>query len=209
MKYSHIFIDFDETLFNHAAYIAWADDVLAGLLGKEAGFYKHNIDDFHQQLDDPHLRLFKHDAHSRETTGKGWDYISGELERVRKDHAGDFCYGDAHDFLQWATAQDVDVRILTFGDAEYQHYKINTCPVIRKLGIPVHVVSEPKRDFLAREFGNAKRGVLIDDKHPLRLPKNWDEIWINRSSKLAEPKQLDAKTYQVSSLAQVAQIKNS
>lgn len=206
MKYSHIFLDFDETLFCHEKYVLWADKTLSGLLDKPPGFFKDGFWEFHEQLADPHLRIFHHEAHAQAVTGKGWDYISGELEKAQKPRKTDFCYPEVHGFLQWLHEQPVDVRILTFGKGDYQRYKINTCPIIKKLHIPVHVVTEPKRAFLAREFADISRGVLIDDKHPLQLPEKWDEIWINRKEIIDGPRAVSKTIKQIHTLMQAKAI---
>lgn len=202
MKYSHVFLDFDETLFDHASYVAWADAELVSRLGIEQGTYKRAFDEFHTQLEDPNLRLFRHQEHMLHTTGKPWDYVSGELESAR-NVSDDFCYEDVHEFLDWLMTQDVDVRILTFGDADYQRYKINTCSKLKYHNVPVHVVFELKRQFLAREFGAGTRGLLVDDKHPLNLPTNWDHAWINRGSVGNKSQPTKHSVIQIHSLSQL------
>lgn len=201
MKYSHIFLDFDETLFNHQAYVGWADNVLADRFNMQPGSYKNTFQGFHQQLEDPHLRLFQHREHAKFATGRDWSVVSGELENARKP-SNDYCYDEVHDFLEWVTSQDADVRILTFGDGDYQRYKIRTCSALSRLHIPVHVVHEPKREFLAREFKGIDRGVLIDDKSPLNLPNNWHELWIYRKEHLDQPRKLTEQRHQIHTLKQ-------
>ena len=96
----------------------------------------------------------------RITTGRSWGLISGELEKEMSQGEYDFCYADAHDFIKRAVASDWDVRILTYGNGEYQRYKIKTCRLLSELRIPVHVVTEPKKDFLRREIGTTEGAVL-------------------------------------------------
>lgn len=206
--YTHVFLDFDETLFNHYAYADWIDDVLAKKFGKPPGFFKNHFEGHHEQLVDPLLRIYRHREHFKAVTGRDWDYISGELEYERHQQNRDFCFPDSHELLQWLTGQPYDVRILTFGDGEYQRHKLNTCQVIRRLEIPVHVVREAKRDFLKRSFGDTI-GVLIDDKHPLELPANWHEIHVRRQPPLSSPQRINDRIYRVSSLGQVKELLNA
>lgn len=175
-----IFLDFDETLFNHYAYLEWVDEFLRDYKVEE-GTYRKLISDFHT-VKGENMRLYDHVGHIETVLGRSWGYISGELERAVGKGRHDFCYEDAHDFLKKIIDNPrYDVRILTYGHGEYQRYKIKTCRVLSELRIPIHVVTEPKKDFLKREFPDAEDGILIDDKHPLHLPQNWQHIWINRS----------------------------
>lgn len=176
-----LFIDFDETLFCHRAYLSWVDKFLSrrGHLS-ETGAYMELSEEFHENKGEQ-LVLYDHGGHIKTATGKDWSFMSGELEKEIRGKGHDFCYPDAHGFLEKAAQSGQDVRILTYGHGEYQLYKIRTCSVLRKLHIPVHVVHEPKRVFLKREFAGCE-GILIDDKHPLRLPSGWTHIWINRKN---------------------------
>lgn len=177
-----IFIDFDETLFNHYTYIDWADAFLAKF-DVAPGGYKGTVDSFHEHMGEK-LRLYKHEDHIEAASGKAWSFISGELDRALKQGDHDFCYEDTHQFLR-TVVKNEDVRILTYGNGEYQRYKMNICPVLSELRIPVHIVSQPKREFLKTYFNN-EPGVLIDDKFPLHIEKPWSHIWINRISQKNE-----------------------
>jgi len=173
-----LFLDFDETLFNHYAYLAWVDTFLENH-AIEKGTYQKLISDFHTSMGE-NMRLYDHVGHIEAVLGRSWGYISGEIEQALEYQQKDFCYEDVHEFLEKITKKSkYDVRILTYGHGEYQRYKIRTCRVLSQLRIPIHVVNEPKREFLKREFPNVE-GILIDDKHPLRLPPNWRHIWITR-----------------------------
>ncbi len=200
MKYDHIFIDFDETLFEHAKFLTWLEKFLIAEHAMVPGAFRNKINEFHE-VKSENLRLYKHAEHMREATGKSWEYISGEIERALRQSHVDFCYPEAHDLLELLHESDADMRILTYGNGEYQRFKIRTCRVIQSLNIPVHVVARPKNEFLLEVLPNT-RGVLVDDKR-LHLPPNWDSVWINRAEKLYEAKQLDERTYQISSLDQL------
>lgn len=195
-----IFLDFDETLFNHHAYMEWASDLLEAY-GAQPGSYKASVNEFHTQIDET-LRLYRHEEHIMSVSQRPWSYISGEIHRAIAEGCHDFCYSDVHRFLKNVTEKHNDVRILTYGNGEYQRYKINLCPVISGLKIPVHVVNEPKRQFLADNFTSAN-GVLLDDKYPLQLPSNWQHIWINRKSNLKKPEYIqETNVVQISRLSQ-------
>ncbi len=205
MKYSHIFLDFDETLFDHDAYFAWADKVLTERFAVSAGSFAGQTGDYHDVVA-PLMRLYRHSDHIEDVTKRSWQFMSGELEHELRESGLDFCYPETHETLRWLVGLDAEVRILTFGHGEYQRYKINTCPVLHELRIPVHVVNQAKADFLATEFGDIGHGVLVDDKHPLNLPAKWDEVWIDRKGKHEASMKISDKTYKISSLKQLRKL---
>lgn len=194
-----LFLDFDETLFNHYAYLAWVDAFLENY-GVEKGAYQKHITDFHAHMGE-NMRLYDHVGHIERVLDRSWGYISGELERELESCQSDFCYEDTHEFLERiAQNPKYDVRILTYGHGEYQRYKIKTCRVLSRLRIPIHVVNEPKKDFLKREFPSVK-GMLIDDKYPLGLPSNWQHVWMKRTEDEEQPfSQSSRKVTKISSL---------
>ncbi len=202
MNELNVFIDFDETLFNHYAYLDWAEQFLKKF-GMSPGAYRKTVDAFHTNMGEK-LRLYNHEEHIFSASGKKWSYISGEFERELARNNHDFCYEDTHDFLHEIMKSPYDVRILTYGNGEYQRYKIKTCKTLGGLHIPVHVVTQPKREFLAENFSKSP-GVLIDDKYPLNLPKGWTHFWINRATELNKPKyDKNTNAVAISSLSQVA-----
>ena len=178
---SHIFLDFDETLFNHYAFLDWVDDFLVQHHQIEPTSFKAQIDDFHTPMGEK-LRLYRHEEHIEQVTNRRWSFLSAEMEKALKARKDDFCYPDAHRLLRKLVKTPADIRVLTYGDGAYQRFKLNTCHLLHELRLPVHVVDEPKRIFLEREFP-AANGILVDDKHPLNLPNGWTHIWINRAGK--------------------------
>jgi FMN phosphatase YigB (HAD superfamily) len=203
---THIFLDFDETLFDHYAYGDWLDEQLhnTGKLSGGRGSFQGSMDDFHDTIamKPVRMRLYRHAEHIKATTGLGWDFMSAEIEKLATKQAKDFCYPDAHTMVEWLKASPYDVRILTFGDGDYQRYKISLSGNQDIRELPIHVVRETKRDFLTREYGQIA-GVLIDDKQPLDLPATWTHIWINRDEPLDAPKQFAPHVIQISTLDQV------
>ena len=200
---SKLFLDFDETLFNHQAMLEWMDVVWQDRYGVAAGLFADTINEYHNHVGDGH-RLYKHREHF-ELSGKPWLEVSAEISKLIGDQNQDFCYPEVHKVIKKLTVEHKDLAILTFGDVEYQNYKISHCRVLRALKLPVHVVMEPKRLFLEREFA-AQTGVLVDDKHPLNLPNGWTHIWINRELSLKSPTELSDGVWQISSLSQLPQL---
>jgi hypothetical protein len=178
---THIFIDFDETIFNHVDYIQFAAGVMSAEFGIDPVPYMESFDSYHDVMDGFH-RLYRHDDHIREQAGMEWSMISGVISERASQLSLDFCYDDAHRFSEEAVASGAIVRLLTYGDEAYQRYKISLCKEVAAL--PVHVVREPKAKFLERHFGGSTtRGILVDDKAPLHLPSNWEHAWINRDNR--------------------------
>lgn len=194
-----LFLDFDETLFHHLGYIEWVDDLLVKE-GISSGHFFETLWNYHHSQGE-NLNLYDHKTHTKAAIGKEWSYMSGQFEKALQKHDGDFCYDDAHQLIEEALQKGYDVRVLTYGDGEYQRYKIRTCRALSKHRIPVHVVTGPKTEFLKEYFDDEIGGTLIDDKQPLRLPKSWQHIWINR--KKVKAQELEQGVKEVHTLKQV------
>lgn len=210
MSLVHVFVDFDETLFDHYSYLDWFDEELHkdGVLPAGRGSFSAAIDDYHDiRLQKPLLRLYRHEDHLSGVTGQDWQFVSGEMEKKVAERSNDFCYTDSHEFLRWLQGKQYDSRILTYGDGAYQRYKIGICKGAVS-SFPVHVTIVPKAEFLAAQFPHEK-GVLIDDKYPLELPANWHHIWITRHERLKAPKMIGEHVHQVSNLEQARGIVES
>lgn len=181
MNFSHYFIDFDETLFNHYAYMEWLEEALYSKQLLKNSLIS-SLDKYHASKG-ANLRLYNHRGHITYATGMEWSYVAGVIDTMLQGQKNDFCYPDAHALLRSLTQKNNDVRILTYGDGEYQRFKIRTCREIAQLHIPVHVVQTAKSIFLQTYFSDASiRGILADDKYPLHLPDNWHHAHINRSN---------------------------
>lgn len=205
MSKTHIFVDFDETLFNHMAYASWLDEQLhkMKLSSKKHSSFSQSIDDYHDVFSDkPLVRFYRHAEHMHGVSGKSWELMSGEIEKLIHDQHKDFCYPDAHELLRWLAKEAYDVRVLTFGDGEFQRFKLMICPYLSQNRLPIHVVKQFKKDFLKDNFKDTN-GVLIDDRYPLDLPKGWTHIWLDRSEPLKAPKVVKKDVIRISSLAQV------
>lgn len=201
----YLFVDFDETIFNHSRFVSWLDSRLFadGHITSSKGTFSTTIDEYHEIVhENPRMRLYHHDEHIREVSGKTWDFMSGVIEAMRRRDKEDFCYQDAHHFIESITNKvDYETSVLTFGDDDYQRFKIQLCDHPKLSELPVLVTDIVKSDFLAQNFPTGE-GVLIDDKPGLGLPKNWKHIWLNRDEKLLMPKLLSPRVIQISGLDQ-------
>ena len=177
-----LMVDFDETIFNHLEYVEFLGSVIDDRFCTDPKPFTESFEAYHRVRPEVGRSLYSHKKHIKETLGLDWDLVSGVVAEEVRRQGVDFCYPDAHEFLEEATAHLSTVRILTYGKEAYQRYKISLCSEIARL--PVHVVEEPKRLFLEREFRQSAgvRGVLIDDRPLLNLPPNWLHVWINRQN---------------------------
>jgi FMN phosphatase YigB (HAD superfamily) len=178
----------------------WMDKSWQRLYKTQPGLFSETIDAFHTKIDEIH-RWYHHRDHY-ELSGQPWNKVSGHMSKLIAQQNIDFCYPEVHRMLKQLTANGWEMSILTYGDEEYQLYKISHCKLLTELSLPVHVVDESKRLFLAREFPK-QPGILVDDKYPLNLPSHWKHIWINRGQQLKTPVKVPDGTWQISSLDQL------
>jgi hypothetical protein len=175
-------IDFDETLFNNQKFDSWIDEELAKDGYMERGGYEEQVDSYHQRLT-PILRLYDHEKHFRDLTGKEWAYIAGHLKTKLLTQSCLFCYPDAHYFIERSREAVEDLRILSFGHGEFQRFKMGLCRVLNLYDLPIHIVDRPKSEFILEHFSKYESGVLVDDKYPLDLPANFKHVLIDRKGK--------------------------
>jgi hypothetical protein len=193
-----LLFDFDETLFDHIAMLTWLDRTMAEQYGLEPGEFAASIDEHHTQLDEIH-RLYRHREHYG-MSGLDWVDVSPQIAEMIAEQELDFCYPDVHPVLGRVAASGVDVGLLTFGDEEYQLFKIAQCRELERYNFPIYVVREPKRDFLAREFPGG--GTLVDDKFPLGLPETWSHVLIDRGERFARTS-LGKRVMRITTLAEL------
>lgn len=201
---THLFLDFDGTLFDHIAYVAWIDGVLAEKFDIEPGDFQASKDAYYADLGHD-ARMYQPTKHIEEKVGKSWNFVLGEIQNEQQSQGAHFCYPDAHEMLVQLKTMTFDLRILTFGHGEYQRFKLNTCRFLHDQHIPAYVVDEPKRHFLATHFPD-DQGILVDDKYPLRLPDNWQHVWLDRSLTTINPTNLPDTTIRICNLKQLMQV---
>jgi hypothetical protein len=202
-KFDFIFIDFDRTLFDSIGFRKWCDKILTTKYGLNEGILDNSVHKYlagKSELE----KVYDHTKHFLDTFGHGWDKISGDIEHQMFKENISFLYPDAREFLKKAIANNKDVRILTYGNPGYQMFKVRMCPELAILKIPVHVSSTRKSKFLEDYYKShhIKNGVLIDDKYPLDLPKNWHHICVDRYDKISTKKNNQSVTF-VSGLKEV------
>lgn len=197
---THLAIDFDETLFDYRAYVEWVDGRLSSEYGMPTGNFVGTMDEFHDTVHDnglARLRMYRHRDHAKHATGQDWPVLIGQIELLLSQSGKHFCYPDSHEFVLSALQAGFEqVRLLTYGNDEYQRFKISLCPVMR--GLFVDIVDRPKADFLRENYGDPSiQGILVDDKAPLGLPENWQHVWLNRAGK---PKPKNANCVEIREL---------
>lgn len=192
-------------MFDHRKMAQWADSFLTKAYGLEPRSYVSSFEPHHQHMGEK-LRLYHHDTHFKEVTGSDWAEVKQGLEKEIQKQKLDFCYPETHEVVTWLLTQPFKLAILTFGKREYQLYKINSCAFLRSLDLPIYVVREHKRYYLEREFKNVSRGVLVDDKHPMKLHSPWESIWIDRKSKQVDVELLENRVHKINSLKRLQDI---
>jgi hypothetical protein len=179
-KYKTVFLDFDETIFNHYDFLKWALGVLdrEGLVSEATML--NSIDAYHDEIR-PRHRVYGHIKHYKEKGSVDWHHVSGIIARAYPKQECMFCYDDAHILIDHLSKTHNDVRILSFGDEAYQRFKMSFCKKIRDLNIPIHVVTEPKRVYFKTYTQQNQKYLLVDDKADLGLAVHVDHAHIDRT----------------------------
>lgn len=171
-----LFIDLDYTLlrtsdFSHALARLMADKSICTtkefISTLEKGTY------YKTEGNLGHYDFFSH----AETLGIDKDTAIRLINEALK--GDDFLFEDAKQLLDQLPSMDVEPRILTYGETEFQLLKKD---IVESLtDIPVDAVMEPKGQWIARNYPSEK-GFLVDDKPHQKLPKGFMEITIDRAA---------------------------
>ena len=183
-----LYIDFDETLFNHELFIQWISGQVSEKLHIDVSRYVNSFDEYHKAIDTIH-RLYDHESHISETLGLSWDEFLELAHTAVNQYRPDLLYSGADQLVYDAIRSDEfdTVAILTYGDNTYQRFKIGLCDQIKH--VEVVVVDVPKREYLLKQTD--EHGVLVDDKGPLHLPRNFKHAWVDRSNPKIKPTEND------------------
>lgn len=168
-----LLIDFDRTLFDSGRFIAAWWSWLGQRYGLSAEQELSRIDDFYSYVGDwrnydfmSHLASLQLPTTVEQVMTDGRQALTGQ----------DFLYSDARRLL--ARVADREVRIVTFGNAAYQRYKLSFCGDLDHL--PVDIIEEDKADYVTRRYGD-RSVVLIDDKLLDGLPSSIHFVHLDRS----------------------------
>ncbi len=178
-KPDYLFLDFDGVLFNYVDMVGWIDDFMVERFTIESGAFAGTLSDYYDSRDADSHNIYQFRQHIEAISGRSWSFVSGEIDKAIQQKQMDFCFDDVHGTVVQMKNEFPDVRILTYGDGEFQRFKMGLCRKLGQLCVPVHVVSELKADFLRREFTEGK-GVIVDDKPLRNLPENWSQVLMCR-----------------------------
>lgn len=176
-----VFVDFDRTLFNLDLFIEYIDSFLVTNFEVRPGDYVATISGYYVGTTSQGMRLYDHQSHIQELTGRSWQFVTQLIQEEIEKKGSNFYYHDSFDFLLKGIHEKQDIRILTFGNKDYQGFKMATNPIFAQLGLKVYIVQESKGHFLQTHFPESQ-GILIDDMYPLELPEQWQHILMCRDT---------------------------
>ena len=82
----------------------------------------------------------------------------------------------AKDFIARQHQKQHDVQLITIGGERFQQLKITCSPAL--LGLPPHIIMEPKGPYIAQAFPDA-RGYMIDDYVLEGLPPAISPLYVS------------------------------
>lgn len=145
-------MDLDRTLFDTDRFIEGVWSYAGELYGLDIEAERLRAKQFYDMYGNSYdYRFFDH---LRDCVGADFDqedFVRG----AKRALSGQFLYADV-------TPQVIDIihAILTFGNTQYQMFKLSLCPELE--GIDYHIVLEPKGAYISRTFPVPT--LLVDDK---------------------------------------------
>jgi hypothetical protein len=145
-------MDLDRTLFDTELFFNTVWSYVGGYYGLDDANEKSKAKEYFDAYGDSYdYRFFDH---LRESIGADFDqeeFVRG----AKQELSGTFLYSDVTpEVLEMTHA------ILTFGNREYQTFKLSLCPELAD--VERHIVLETKGEYISRTFKTPT--VLVDDK---------------------------------------------
>lgn len=197
-----LYIDFDSTLYDTAAFAAnlWA------LIAQKTGLSLDKVRaDSGSYYFHPFLGGYEYEKHVLQY-GLAPEEMWQTLHTITSDP--DYLYPDSVGFMQGLLADGYEPKILTFGEKRFQEAKITPLlPVLTGATytdkLEVLVVDTKKNEYIS-QLHQGQRGVLVDDKPDQQLPPGFTEIHIDRSGGITTP-DISGPVIRVSDLRQARQ----
>jgi hypothetical protein len=172
MKSKVLFLDLDRTLFDTVSFMTTLWRALSDHYGQDYDHCMALVPQYYRAIGD--YRYYDLKIHLQDGLGVDPEEAVAAVTPQLKNT--DFTFPDASELHIWQKS-DYEIRILTFGPAWVQQFKMRFAPSIAHL--PIDIILEPKNEFIAREYAD-RNGLLVDDKRGLHLPPNFKEVWIDR-----------------------------
>lgn len=146
-------MDLDRTLFDTGLFFERVWSYAAGVYDLDAEVERARSKQFYDMYGVSYdYRFFDH---LRESVGSDRFDQEGFVRSATSELSGQFLYDDVS-----AELIELIDGILTFGNRDYQTFKLSLCPELS--GIPSHIVLESKGKYISKNFSSAT--LLVDDK---------------------------------------------
>jgi hypothetical protein len=180
-----VYIDFDSTLYNTAAFSHGLWTVIARKAGISIDQVKTDAASYFFH---PTLGGYEYEKHIA-IYGLNPEEMWQELDDIVRNN--NYLYQDSPEFMQSLVKNGYRPKILTFGEKRFQLAKIY--PTLKyfshnhQFEIEDVIVVDKKKNEHINLYHKGQKGVLVDDKPDQDLPSEFTEIHINREFRLASP----------------------
>lgn len=197
MKPDILFLDLDRTLFDTPRFMPALWHALAARYSLDYEHCMALVPHFYRAIGD--YRYYDLKMHLQDGLGldpeQAIDVVTPVLAKQ------DFLFADTSSLAEWQARPDYEVRILTFGPAWVQAFKMRFAPALAHL--PTDMILEAKNEFIAREYAG-RSGLLVDDKRNPNLPKGFTEVWLDRDHTMQNTQ--ESGIVCINSLAQIKEL---
>ena len=170
MKYTHLYLDLDRTLFMTEKAKQVFGDACKQLFGLDTKQLIEESTAFRVTVGDQHFYRF-----FDQLAGQGIAPSRAKKELAQALKGQDFLYPDARELLSYLDEKRIMPTILTLGDHDYQTFKASLVPELAAR--PIVTVEQPKAIFLQTVTTAA---LIVDDHRVVDLAGRHRLVLIDR-----------------------------